>query len=66
MDFRKAAALAEAWVDIVCEGRACIFRELTIAKPYGGYSSIKARSPWKPAIPQPVRWQRPAYRKQKW
>src|SRR5215510_14101163 len=35
MDFRKAAALAAAWVDIVCEGKARIVREATIAKPYG-------------------------------
>jgi hypothetical protein len=35
MDFEKAAALATAWVDILCEGRACIVRESTIAKPYG-------------------------------
>ena len=35
MDFDKAAALATAWVDIVCEGQACIVRESTIAKPYG-------------------------------
>ncbi|MDI3562817.1 YrhB domain-containing protein [Bradyrhizobium sp. Arg816] len=35
MDFDKAAALASAWVDILCEGQACIVRELTIAKPYG-------------------------------
>jgi hypothetical protein len=35
MDFRKAAALATAWVDILLEGQACIVREATIAKPYG-------------------------------
>jgi hypothetical protein len=35
MDFTKAAALATAWVDIVCEGNARIVREATIAKPYG-------------------------------
>jgi hypothetical protein len=35
MDFEKAAALATAWVDILCEGRARIVRESTIAKPYG-------------------------------
>jgi immunity protein 35 of polymorphic toxin system len=35
MDFEKAAALATAWVDIVCEGQARIVREATIAKPYG-------------------------------
>jgi hypothetical protein len=35
MDFTKAAALAIAWVDIVCEGNARIVREATIAKPYG-------------------------------
>jgi hypothetical protein len=35
MDFEKAAALATAWVDIKCEGRARIMREFTIAKPYG-------------------------------
>jgi hypothetical protein len=35
MDFEKAAALATAWVDILCEGRARIVREATIAKPYG-------------------------------
>src|SRR3979409_2148281 len=35
MDFKKAAALATAWVDILCEERARIVRESTIAKPYG-------------------------------
>ncbi|WP_271593523.1 YrhB domain-containing protein [Bradyrhizobium sp. CCBAU 65884] len=35
MDFEKAAALAGAWVDILCEGQARIMREATIAKPYG-------------------------------
>ena len=35
MEFEKAAALATAWVDILCEGQARIVRELTIAKPYG-------------------------------
>jgi hypothetical protein len=35
MDFKKAAALATAWVDIVSEGKARIIREATIAKPYG-------------------------------
>jgi hypothetical protein len=35
MDFDKAAALATAWVDILCEGQARIVREATIAKPYG-------------------------------
>ena len=35
MDFQKAAALATAWVDILCEGQARIVREATIAKPYG-------------------------------
>jgi hypothetical protein len=35
MDFDKAAALATAWVDLVCEGQARIVREDTIAKPYG-------------------------------
>jgi hypothetical protein len=35
MDFEKAAALAKAWVDILCEGQARIVRESTIAKPYG-------------------------------
>jgi hypothetical protein len=35
MDFTKAAALATAWVDIVCDGNARIVREATIAKPYG-------------------------------
>ena len=35
MDFEKAAALATAWVDILCEGQARIVREATIAKPYG-------------------------------
>jgi hypothetical protein len=35
MDFEQAAALATAWVDIRCEGRARIIRESTIAKPYG-------------------------------
>lgn len=35
MDFDKAAALATAWVDLVCEGEARIVREATIAKPYG-------------------------------
>jgi hypothetical protein len=35
MDFKKAAALATAWVDIVSEGKARIVREATIAKPYG-------------------------------
>jgi immunity protein 35 of polymorphic toxin system len=35
MDFDKAAALATAWVDLVCEGEARIVREATSAKPYG-------------------------------
>jgi hypothetical protein len=35
MNFEKAAALATAWVDILCEGQARIVREATIAKPYG-------------------------------
>ena len=35
MDFDKAAALATAWVDILCEGQARIVREATIAKPCG-------------------------------
>src|SRR5215470_13671704 len=35
MDFKKAPALATAWVDIVSEGKARIIREATIAKPYG-------------------------------
>lgn len=35
MDFDKAAALATAWVDILCEGQGRIVRESTIAKPYG-------------------------------
>jgi immunity protein 35 of polymorphic toxin system len=35
MDFTQAAALASAWVEIVCGRRARIIRELTIAKPYG-------------------------------
>ena len=35
MDFKKAAALAAAWVDIVSEGEARLVREATIAKPYG-------------------------------
>jgi len=35
MDFEKAAALAAAWMDILCEGRARIVREFTIAKPCG-------------------------------
>jgi hypothetical protein len=35
MDFDKAAALATAWVDLVCDGQARIVREATIAKPYG-------------------------------
>jgi hypothetical protein len=35
MDFDKAAALATAWVEILCDGRARIVRESTIAKPYG-------------------------------
>ncbi|CCE11253.1 hypothetical protein BRAS3843_660061 [Bradyrhizobium sp. STM 3843] len=35
MDFDKAAALAIAWVDILCGGEARIVREATIAKPYG-------------------------------
>ncbi|MDH2381901.1 hypothetical protein [Bradyrhizobium sp. CER78] len=35
MDFDQAAALAIAWVDICCEGRARIVREATITKPYG-------------------------------
>jgi len=34
MDFEKATALTTAWVDILCEGRARIVRESTIAKPY--------------------------------
>ena len=34
MDFDKAAALATAWVDLVCEGEARIVRDATIAKPY--------------------------------
>ena len=44
MDFTKAAALATAWVDILCEGQARIMREATIAKPYGWiffYQSIE-------------------------
>jgi hypothetical protein len=35
MVFTQAAALATAWVDIMCAGRARIVREATIAKPYG-------------------------------
>src|SRR5262245_33370249 len=35
MGFKKAAALAPAWVDIVSEGEWRIVREATIAKPYG-------------------------------
>ena len=35
MDFEKAAALATAWVDILCDRQARIVREATIAKPYG-------------------------------
>ena len=35
MDFDKAAALATAWVEILCDGEARIVRESTIAKPYG-------------------------------
>jgi hypothetical protein len=35
MDFTKAAALATAWADIVCDESARIVREATIAKPYG-------------------------------
>lgn len=35
MDFDKAAALATAWVDILCDGQARVVRESTIAKPYG-------------------------------
>jgi Immunity protein 35 len=35
MDFEKAAALAAAWVEILCEGGGRIVRESTIAKPYG-------------------------------
>jgi hypothetical protein len=35
MDFTKAATLATAWMDIVCEGNARIIPEATIAKPYG-------------------------------
>jgi hypothetical protein len=35
MDFTQAVALATAWVEILCEGRARILPELTIAKPYG-------------------------------
>jgi hypothetical protein len=35
MHFERAAALATAWVDIVCGGDARIVREATIAKPYG-------------------------------
>jgi hypothetical protein len=35
MDFKKAAALATAWVEILCEGEARIVRGATIAKPYG-------------------------------
>ena len=35
MDFKQASRLAMAWVDIVCEGKARIVREATIAKPYG-------------------------------
>ena len=35
MDFEKAAALAAAWVEILCEGQARIVREATMAKPYG-------------------------------
>ncbi len=35
MDFQKAAAVASASIDIVCDGEACLVREKTIAKPYG-------------------------------
>jgi hypothetical protein len=35
MNFTQASNLATAWVDIVCEGKARIVREATIAKPYG-------------------------------
>jgi hypothetical protein len=35
MDFRKAASLASAWVDILSDGEARIVPEATIAKPYG-------------------------------
>jgi hypothetical protein len=35
MNFRQAASLAMAWVDIVCGGEPRIVRETTIAKPYG-------------------------------
>jgi len=35
MNFDKAAALATAWVEILCEGQARIVREAVIAKPYG-------------------------------
>jgi hypothetical protein len=35
MNFDKAAPLATAWVDLVCERQTRIVREATIAKPYG-------------------------------
>jgi hypothetical protein len=35
MDFEQAAALATAWVDIVCVGEARIVGPSTVAKPYG-------------------------------
>jgi len=35
MDFKQAAALATAWVEIVCDGKVRIVRPSTIAKPYG-------------------------------
>lgn len=43
MDFDKAAALATAWVDILCEGRARIVREATITKPYGWIFSYQSK-----------------------
>jgi Immunity protein 35 len=44
MDFEKAAALATAWVDIVCEGQARIVRESTITKPYGWIFFYQAKA----------------------
>jgi hypothetical protein len=43
MDFDKAAALATAWVDILCDGQAQIVRESTIAKPYGWIFFYRAK-----------------------
>jgi hypothetical protein len=54
MDFEKAAALATAWVDILCEGRARIVRESTIStikKQPDGQISDFLSSPLQENIP---------------